>query len=36
MNAPGREDTLTWVVAIIGFLMFLALAYATVILVSTG
>lgn len=32
MNAPGREDTLTWVVLIIGILMFLALAYATVIL----
>jgi|GEM_PF-2771515 flagellar basal body-associated protein FliL len=32
MNAPGREDALTWVVLIIGIVLFLVLAYATVIL----
>jgi hypothetical protein len=32
MNPPGQEDTLTWVVLIIGIFLFLALAYATVIL----
>ncbi|MFA6361908.1 hypothetical protein [Methanoregula sp.] len=32
MKVSGREDTLTWVVLIIGIVMFLALAYATAIL----
>jgi len=32
MKPAGREDTLTWVVLVIGIVMFLALAYATVIL----
>lgn len=32
MNPPGREDTLTWVVLIVGILLLLVLAYATVIL----
>jgi len=32
MNAPGREDFLTWVVLICGIVLFLVLAYATVIL----
>jgi len=32
MNPTGREDTLTWVVLIIGILQFLVLAYATMIM----
>jgi len=32
MNATGRENFLTWVVLICGIVLFLVLAYATVIL----
>jgi hypothetical protein len=32
MKLAGQEDTLTWVVLSIGVIMFLVLAYATVIL----